>query len=170
MGIKFPDVKKRQKLEADAVATAAPGSSSSGGTGGSSSSSSKTTKTLPDISNIHLDGQETDEVPVWDTADEIRKKINAHLKTPGLTQAQFCRDVYAQLNAPKCKGIQSKQLGDFRGLTGARAGTKSSVFYGAYVYFEKLRIAEGKPKSQHRTTMEEIYPRGLDLEHDHRTV
>lgn len=31
------------------------------------------------------------------------------------------------------------------------------MFYAAYVYFEKVRLAEGKPKSKHRLKMEEIW-------------
>jgi hypothetical protein len=31
------------------------------------------------------------------------------------------------------------------------------VFYAAYVFFEKLRLAEGKQKSKHRLEMEEIW-------------
>ncbi|KAI3327226.1 hypothetical protein HD806DRAFT_486457 [Xylariaceae sp. AK1471] len=164
--VKMPDVKKRQKLELDNAAS----------TAGPSSSTSTTAKTaatsLPDISGIHLPGEETDNVPVYDTCDEIRKKINAHLKTPGLTQTQFCRDLYAQLNAPKCKGIQSKQLADFRAMKGSRTGARSSVFYAAYVYFEKLRIAQSKPKSAHRETMEELWAgqRGFSRDQDHRTM
>lgn len=180
-GLKMPDVKKRQKRDADAAAAAAAASASVANFGGASASAgagaASTTKpgpaaSTPHISNIHLEGEETDEVEVYDTCDEIRRKINAHLKTPGLTQTQFCRDLYAQLRAPKCKGIQTKQLSDFRGQKGSRTGAKSTVFYAAYVYFEKRRIAEGKPKSKHRLEMEDIWePQGgFDREHDHRTT
>lgn len=162
----MPDVKKRQR--AGAAATAASGSIASGA--GPASKKAKTCDALPDISHIHLDGEETDSVPVFDTADEIRKNISAHLKTPGLTQTQFCRDLYAQLQAPTCKGIQWKQLSDFRGKKGARAGCTSAVFYAAYVYFEKLRIARGKPKSAHRLEIEKIYPDdGFDRDDDGRS-
>lgn len=160
-GLKMPDVKKRQLQEAKAAGAGASGSKSS----------ITTAASLPDISGIHLNGEEADSVSVYDTCDEIRKKINAHLKTPGLTQAQFCRDLYAQLNAPTIKSIQSKQLADFRAGKGSRTGAKSTVFYTAYVYFEKLRIAQGKPKSKHRETMEEIWMSrgGFDRDMDHRT-
>lgn len=168
-GLKMPDVKKRQQAEAAAAAAA----SSSGPTGaGHAAKKSKTTASsdaMPDLSQIHLAGEETDSVLVFDSADEIRKKISAHLKTPGLTQAQFCRDLYAQIKAPTCKGIQSKQLNDFRGKKGPLAGCTSSVYYAAYVYFEKLRIARGKPKNAHRLEMERIYPgEGVDREDDGR--
>lgn len=164
-GLKMPDVKKRQKAEA--VAAAADGSASS--KAGPASKKAKVLDTLPDLSQIHLDGEETDSVPVYDTAAEIRKKITAHLKTPGLTQAQFCRDLYAQLHAPTCKSISPQQLATFRGKKGPRAGCTSAVFYAAYIFFEKLRIANGKPKSAHRLAMEGIYgDEGFDRDDDGR--
>ncbi|KAI1377089.1 hypothetical protein F4677DRAFT_417386 [Hypoxylon crocopeplum] len=159
--LKMPDVKKRQTQETRAA------SSSSG------RSTSKTTATasLPDVSNIYLEDEETDSVSVWDTCDEIRRKITAHLGKPGVTQAQFCRDLYAQLKVPTIKSIQSKQLNDFQRGKGPRTGARSTVFYAAYVYFEKLRIAQGKPKSNHREDMEEVWEwnGGFDRETDHRT-
>ncbi|EMR64509.1 hypothetical protein UCREL1_8525 [Eutypa lata UCREL1] len=162
--LKMPDVKKRQKLEAEQASVATSGTSA-----GAASKPSLTS--IPDISNIHLLGEETDEVEVYDTCDEIRRKINAHLKTPGLTQAQFCRDIYGQLHVPKCKSIQSKQLSDFRGQKGPRTGAKSTVFYAAYVYFEKLRLAEGKPENKHRQEMKAVWEHrgGMDRDVDHRT-
>ncbi|KAI1204611.1 uncharacterized protein F4807DRAFT_328264 [Annulohypoxylon truncatum] len=158
--LKMPDMKKRQTQEA--------GSSK----GGSTSNAAKTTTSLPDISNIELDGEETDDVSVYDSCDEVRKKINAHLRTTGVTKAQLCRDIYAQLHQPKIKGIQSKQLDDFLRGKGPKTGAKSTVFYAAWVYFEKLRIAAGKPKSKHRKEMEEIWAwrGGFDRTTDHRTV
>lgn len=140
-------------------------------TASASQKKAKITATRPstaDLNSIHLDGEETDSVPVFETCDVVRRKITAHLKTPGMTQAQFCRDLHAQLKMPGCKSIQSKMLNDFRGKKGAVAGCTSSVYYAAYVYFEKLRIAEGKPKSKHRLEMEKIYPRGAERERDGR--
>lgn len=190
--LKMPDVKKRQRLEADAAAAAATvgvgvgvgtgtGDTTLGtpnskrptapGTGTSTGRTLTTVSNLPDISGIHIPGEETDSVAVYDTCDEVRRKINAHLRTPGLTQTEFCRAAYAQLRAPRCKGIQSKQLADFRAMKGARAGARSSVFYAAYVYFEKLRIALNRPKTAHRETMEALWGGygGFDREQDHRT-
>ena len=112
-----------------------------------------------DISSVYLPGEDNDDVAVFDSCDEIRKKINAHLVKPGVTQAAFCRDLAAQLHSGT--SIQSKQLTDFRSKKGARQGNTSSVFYAAYVYFEKVRIAEGKPKSKHRKDMEDFWaPQG----------
>ncbi|SPJ88775.1 uncharacterized protein FTOL_12669 [Fusarium torulosum] len=163
MGLKMPDPKKRQ-LEQQKKDDAAGGTPSK-----APSSAAKTSKDLPDISEIYLQGEETDEVPVYDDCDEFRRKINAHMKTPGLTQAQFCCDLYAQLKAPKCKSIQPKQLTDFRVAKGSNTGAKSSVFYAAYVYFEKLRIAQGKPTTKHREHIFSIYPEGFPRDTDHRS-
>ncbi|KAI0835875.1 hypothetical protein F5Y06DRAFT_288958 [Hypoxylon sp. FL0890] len=159
--LKMPDPKKRRTQEARAV---------SSDTGGSTSRTTNIPE-LPDLSHIHLPGEEADSVSIYDTCDEIRKKINAHLRTPGVTQAQFCRDLYTQLYAPKIKGIQSKQLSDFLQAKGPRTGAKSTVFYAAYVYFEKLRIAQGKPKSRHREEMEDIWCHrgGFDRKTDNRS-
>ncbi|CCC08627.1 unnamed protein product [Sordaria macrospora k-hell] len=122
-----------------------------------------------DVSDIHLEGEETDEVPVYDTCDEIRRKIDAYLRRPGVTQAQFCRDIHAQhQSAKRPANIHTSQLARFRGMKGARAGATSSVFYGAYVFFEKLRIKEKKPMTQHRKDMEEAWPNGFDRTDDGR--
>ena len=80
-GLKMPTKKKAKT--ADAGSGAAP-------------SKAKKDAGL-DISSIQLDGEEADDVPVQDSCNEIRRKINAHLKKPGVTQAQFCRDLYSQL-------------------------------------------------------------------------
>lgn len=50
---------------------------------------------------------------------------------------------------------------------GPTAGAESKVFYGAYVYFEKLRIKEAKAKSKKREEMEKVWGRrGMQLQ-DH---
>lgn len=116
-----------------------------------SGSGSGATQT-PDISSISLPGEESNDVQVYETCDDIRKNINAHLVKPGITQASFCRELTAQLHTGT--KIQSKQLADFRNKKGRRMGNTSSVFYAAYVYLEKIRLAEKKPKSKHREEME----------------
>lgn len=115
-----------------------------------------------DISNISLPGEECGGVPVYDSCDEIRKKINAYLVKPGVTAAQFCRDLEAQTATGQ--KIQSKQLTDFRSKKGAGAGNTSIVFYTAYVFFEKMRLAAGKPKSKHRKDMEATHIGGFDTD------
>jgi len=128
----------------------------------------KTKDASVDLSAIHLDGEQTDSAEVYDTCDEIRRKINACLKKPGVTQAPFLKDLHTQFHdkekAPKTLG--SPQLQSFRGKKGPDAGATSAVSYAAYVFFEKLRIKEGKPKSKHREEMEGAWGHlgGFDLE------
>ncbi|KAK4216951.1 hypothetical protein QBC37DRAFT_278237, partial [Rhypophila decipiens] len=165
-GLKLP-IKRARK-------GAAPVAVTEDGAGGTTAAN-KTAHTAAasgavDISDVHLEGEETDSVPVYDTCDEVRRKINAHLKKPGVTQAQFGRDVLAQLHANKPSQIQGTQIARFRGMHGANIGAKHLVFYGAYVFFEKIRIKEGKPKSAKRLEMEKLWgPEGFDRDHDHRT-
>lgn len=145
-----------------------PAASASAAQKKAKTAASRSTSAASDLDKIHLDGEETDSVPVFETCDVVRRKINAHLKTPGTTQAQFCRDLHAQLKMPACKSIRPDMLNGFRGKKGPIAGCTSSVYYAAYVYFEKRRIADGKPKSKHRLEMEKIHPEGADRENDGR--
>jgi hypothetical protein len=89
-----------------------------------------------------------------DTYD-VRRKINAHLKLPGVTQASFLRNVGAQFHPER--HVQSSQLNAFRSKKGPNAGNTSSVYYGAYLYFEKIRLKENKPKGKKREEMEKLH-------------
>ena len=106
-----------------------------------------------DVSDIHLDGESDEVVPVYDTCDEIRKKIHAHLRKPGVTQANFMR----HLKQISPIGVNARGLGLFLSKKGPSAGNTSGIFYPAYVFFEKLRIKEGKPKTKFREEMEKIW-------------
>ncbi|THW27860.1 hypothetical protein D6D23_02453 [Aureobasidium pullulans] len=125
-----------------------------------------------DIDDVELYGEETDSVPVYDTCDDIRRQITAYLKKPGVTQAQFGRDLLKQFHTDRApKGISGSQMQAFRGKKGPDAGNTSSVFYGAYVFFEKMRIKQNKPKSEKRKEMEEVWgPGGFDIEHNSATT
>jgi len=121
-----------------------------------------------DLSGIHLDGESEVSVPVYDTCDEIRRKIRAYLVLPGVTQVGFLRE--AAKTYPDGKKIQPKVLNDFLGKRGASAGNTSSVFYSSYVFFEKMRIRGRNPKSKHRQEMEKLHPRGFDTSRRHDRV
>ncbi|KAF1812217.1 hypothetical protein P152DRAFT_28584 [Eremomyces bilateralis CBS 781.70] len=120
-----------------------------------------------DVSAIHLDGEDANAVEVYDTCDEVRRKVDAQLRKPGVTQAALMRAIKAQFHPPK--SLSSSSLQNFRNKRGANAGATSDVFYGAYVFFEKMRLKEGKPKSAHRQRMEQEWPRGFDLKHGSNT-
>lgn len=116
-----------------------------------------------DISHIHLDGEDEDDVPVYLTCDDVRRQISLHLKRDGVTKAAFCRDMLAQLHADtRGSGLTTSQLDRFRGNHGSNGGASSKVFYAAYVFFEKRRLAEGKAKSKKREEMEHVWPNGMD--------
>ncbi|XDG01368.1 hypothetical protein ABKA04_000983 [Annulohypoxylon sp. FPYF3050] len=132
------------------------------------SSSRSASPEVVDFRTIHLPGEETEEVPVYDTCDEIRNKITKHLETTGDTKEKFCCDISVRWLGRPFKGFPLNQLNEFRRKYGANAGCTSKIFYAAYVFFEKKRIAEGKPKSEHRLNMERVWARngGFDLKHD----
>ncbi|KAF2432370.1 hypothetical protein EJ08DRAFT_710218, partial [Tothia fuscella] len=115
-------------------------------------------------STIILPKQGADQAEVYDACDDIRRKINAYFQKPSVTQAQFLRDIAAQFHVKERK-IQPKQLSDFRSEKGELVGCTSTVFYGSYVLFEKVRLKEGKPKSAARLKCEEHWVEfgGIDL-------
>lgn len=114
---------------------------------------------VPDVSDIRLDGEDTKEVPVYDTCDEVRTKIRDFLKLK-VSQSAFCRAIAKSF--PQERKIQTRQLSAFLEKDGPTSGNTSCIFYGAYVFFEKLRIKEGQPKSQMRQEMEKIHPDGVN--------
>ena len=65
--------------------------------------------------------------------------------------------------------MQSSQLATFRSKKGPFAGNTSAVCYGAYVYFEELRIKNGKPKGRKREEMARLWAGegGVDRERTH---
>jgi hypothetical protein len=149
---------KRAKTNANATAGASASTSASNGGGGGGGAPDS-----PDFCGIELPGEATDSVPVYDTCADVRRKISAHLREPGNTQAQLCRNLFAQLHGPdKGASLQSSQLQRFCGGSGANQGGDSKVFYAGYVFFEKKRIAEKKPKSKKRQEMEDVWPNGVD--------
>ncbi|KFY26185.1 hypothetical protein V491_01414 [Pseudogymnoascus sp. VKM F-3775] len=113
-----------------------------------------------DVSNIHLDGEEHENVPVYDTCDQVRKKIRTFLSQDGVTQAAFLREVAKTFG--NGRKIQSNMLNEFLGKKGPISGNVSSIFYAGYVFFEKIRIRDGKPKTAFREEMEDIWDGVLD--------
>ncbi|KAB8079732.1 hypothetical protein BDV29DRAFT_164248 [Aspergillus leporis] len=110
-----------------------------------------------DVSGIHLPGEEEGEVEVYDHCDEVRKKIVAFLRSSGMTQAAFCREISKSFPENLGTKISGAVLANFLNKRGVNAGNQSTAFYAAYVFFEKLRIRDGKPKTQFREEMEEVW-------------
>ncbi|KAK1222049.1 hypothetical protein PQX77_015148 [Marasmius sp. AFHP31] len=119
-------------------------------------SSSRAGSSEPDLFSISLPGDEDGTVPLYESCDEIRRKIEGHLQRTKTTKAAFLRDIARAAfphSEPPIK-IQSKQLADFMSLEGATSGNANRVYYASYVYFEKKRLSEREEKSKHRLRME----------------
>ncbi|OOF94864.1 hypothetical protein ASPCADRAFT_131450 [Aspergillus carbonarius ITEM 5010] len=115
-----------------------------------------------DLSAIHLDGDEDMKVPIFETCDVVRKKMKAHLRKPGVTQAGFLRDIAKAAFPQTVKRLNSKSMADFLSYKGPNTGSSGVIFYAAYVFFEKLRVRDGKPKNDFRLEMEKIWPKGFE--------
>lgn len=116
-----------------------------------------------DVSNIHLDGEENEDVPVYDTCDGVRKNIRAFLRQDGVTKAQFLREISKTFRSGR--KLQDNMLNLFLSRKGPSSGNSSSVFYASYVFFEKMRIRDGKPKTAFREEMEDIWDGASDWRH-----
>ncbi|KAK5659413.1 hypothetical protein OQA88_614 [Cercophora sp. LCS_1] len=122
--------------------------------------SKKNASKLLDVSEIHLEGEETGDVPIFDTCDEVRRKIRAFLKKDGVTQAALLRAIGDCRRGSHAHGrspISSSSFRMFMRQSGPAAGGNSEVHYAGYVFFEKVRLRDGKPKSKKREEMEQVW-------------
>ncbi|KUJ15937.1 uncharacterized protein LY89DRAFT_618637 [Mollisia scopiformis] len=106
-----------------------------------------------DFEGIMLEGEEENEVPVYDSCDEIRKKIRKYLRETNMSQAAFSREIAKSFHPEK----KVSGLAAFMAKKGPAAGNTSSAFYGSYVFFEKMRVRDRKPKTEHRLGMEDAW-------------
>ncbi|RSM18965.1 hypothetical protein CDV31_002288 [Fusarium ambrosium] len=122
-----------------------------------------------DVSGVdELPGEETGSVPIFDTCEEIRKKIRHVLARDGITQAAFIREINKSL--PEGQSVSAANMRYFMGRKGPRDGNTNITFYAAYIFFEKKRIKAGKPKTDFREDMEAAWgPLGFDREHGANT-
>ena len=156
-----PKAKLAKPAATKAVAVAAKSASPSASTAEPAATKPSSESPTEPTPTVTLPGEESDSVPVYDTCDEIRRKVGLHFTSTGISQAAFLRQLEGQYHAAPRK-IQSVQLQRFRGLQGPDAGNSSPLYYAAYVFFEKLRVAQNKPKTKMREKMEHIYPNGVD--------
>jgi len=113
---------------------------------------------------VSLSGEATHSVPVYDMCDTVRRKIRAALRRDGVTQAAFLRAIAATYSDGR--KIQNKQLNDFLAKKGPLSGNRSCIYYAAYVFFEKVRIRDGKEKDKDRLGVEKQWPGGVDTVRD----
>ncbi|KAL2072071.1 hypothetical protein VTL71DRAFT_11414 [Oculimacula yallundae] len=114
-------------------------------------------KTSTDFGDMILEGEEENKVPVYDSCDEIRRKIRQYLSKTAMNQAAFSREIAKSFHP----GKKVSGLAAFMGKKGPVSGNTSSAFYGSYVFFEKMRIKNKNPKTEHRLGMEDAWD-GLD--------
>lgn len=120
---------------------------------------------LLDCGDVELPGEDTADVSVFDTCDEVRKKFRA-LLAKGVTQAALCRTLTKMYPEDSGMTVSASNLSTFLGNKGPLGGNTSKAFYAGYVFFEKQRIKNGKPKTKFREEMEDVHgPCGVDVEH-----
>ncbi|GJE94520.1 hypothetical protein PsYK624_106900 [Phanerochaete sordida] len=105
--------------------------------------------------DVKLEGEDEGSVPVYDDCNEIRRKIRLLQKEPNFKITHWLRDI---------GGINNNSYGRFMKATGPTGGASNGTYYAAYVYFEKVRIAEGKKKTPKRIRNEDENPNGFPLE------
>ena len=113
-------------------------------------------ETMRLMNTVHSVTGVQDDGIVYDTCPQLVKKIKDFLEeTEGLSKKNFLQ--YALL------GVNSNSLNTF--LAGKRQDQAGNITYRrAYVFFEKLRILEGEPKSSARLMNEIEHPYGFPLE------
>jgi hypothetical protein len=92
--------------------------------------------------------------PVYDSCPQLVKKMKDFLQRPGMTKSNLCLALGAINSGSLNKFLMSKGQ-DQCGNVAYRQG---------WIFFEKLRILEGRPKSDARLRNEFAHPNGFSLE------
>lgn len=155
-GIRMPPLKSARRALADTVLAVIPNQVSKAPKKAAKKITVKEDLEKYDVSEVLLDGEEDGEVEIYETCDSLRAIAAAHLAKDDVVQATFLREV-SKCFGDNPKKMSAAQLRSFMGKEGAHSGSSSAFFYGAYVYFEKLRIKNGEEKSEFREDMEDIW-------------
>mmetsp|Transcript_41398 Transcript_41398/g.81120 ORF Transcript_41398/g.81120 Transcript_41398/m.81120 type:complete len:322 (+) Transcript_41398:35-1000(+) len=99
------------------------------------------------------------EGPIYDSCPDIRRKITAFLKSSGTTGTAFCRLIGCPANSltrfMKHKPVPGTS-GDAQKTRFQQPGAAMSIYPNAYHFFERLRLAEGQPKTKKRIENEAV--------------
>ncbi|KAF9055340.1 hypothetical protein BDZ89DRAFT_1055935 [Hymenopellis radicata] len=109
--------------------------------------------------DITLDGEDDGDLPVFDDCNEVRRKIRLLQKEPDFKVTQWLKQI---------GGINSNSFQRFMKASGPQGGAENGTYKAAYIYFEKVRIAEGKKKTAKRERNETEQPGGLSMRSSHR--
>ncbi|MCJ1327531.1 hypothetical protein MMC10_004201 [Thelotrema lepadinum] len=152
--------KKRKSTESDTapVTKKAKSTASTTKESGNKVKDVKKDSGLVDISDVHLDGENNDAVPMYETPADVRRHMTTFFDNSKVSQKAFVEAISAASNT----ACSVSQLSTFRKKGGKRGSTSvdgadSRVFYAAWVYFEKIRIKNGDKKNAHRMQMEKIW-------------
>ncbi|KAH9857893.1 hypothetical protein C2E23DRAFT_801906 [Lenzites betulinus] len=104
---------------------------------------------------IELEGEEEGGVEVYDDCNEIRRKIRLLQKQPDFKVTHWLKEI---------GNINNNSYQRFMKATGPTGGASNGTYYAAYVYFEKVRIAEGKKKTAKRLRNEQEHSCGMPTE------
>lgn len=110
--------------------------------------------------DVKLEGEDEGSVPVYDDCNEIRRKIRLLQKDPDFKITHWLKEI---------GNINNNSYQRFMKASGPTGGASNGTYYAAYVYFEKVRIAEGKKKTAKRIRNEAEYSNGMPLQ-DRRNV
>ena len=91
-----------------------------------------------------------EEGPIFDDCEDVRKKILALIGSGILTQKKITEVL-------KCTAASLK---NFLKVKGKFEGRGCKVYYTGYHLFERVRIAEDKPKTKKRMKAEKEFPQG----------
>lgn len=105
--------------------------------------------------DVVLPGEDEGTVPVYDDCAEVRRKIRLLQKNPGWKVTHWLKEI---------GGINSNSFGRFMKEKGRTDGASNGTYLAAYIYFEKVRILEGKKKTATRQDNEISQPDGFPLE------
>ncbi|CDO72356.1 hypothetical protein BN946_scf184977.g53 [Trametes cinnabarina] len=102
--------------------------------------------------DVVLDGEEEGDLPIYDDCNDIRRKIRLLLKQPNFKITHWLKEI---------GNINNNSYQRFMKATGPTGGAENGTYYAAYVYFEKVRIFEGKKKTAKRIRIEQERSQGL---------
>ncbi|KAI0670020.1 hypothetical protein C8Q78DRAFT_975923 [Trametes maxima] len=130
------------------------------GEGSSSGAGAKKGKTVTaeapkNWRDVVLEGEEEVSNNGSDDCNDIRRKILALQKEPDFKVTHWLKEI---------GNINNNSYQRFMKASGATGGASNGTYYAAYVYFEKVRIAQGKKKTAKRIRNEAQHLSGLSRE------
>ncbi len=90
---------------------------------------------------------------VYDDCDEVRAKISAFVQSDNMNMAKFAAAL----------GVTPRAVTQFVAKRGHDKGAGSTVYYNAYLFFERYRLLKKEAKTARRLKNEKSHPMGFPL-------